>query len=249
LKQKELDQTEILNKKDQEIELLKLNTADELDQMKDEFERKFSEFEAESTDKMAEYDMQKNSELEMLANEFNRQKGLDFQGLEEKLRREYEAQVLSQNLGVKTLEDQLVSVTTEKHREVVELTNNFNLKMEELKNSDKSEILNEKLQQEMLKNSALEEKLNKLMSEMVDGKDLPNGDKLKEASASDDKMIIEQLKISNEKLLEEIGRLQQRNYETNSMYSSTFLNDSMQSRGFVADTPERRSHRLNNKQG
>jgi hypothetical protein len=88
------------------------------------------------------------------------------------------------------------------------------------------------------------------MSELVDHKDLPNGDKLREDSSNDDKMIIDQLRISNEKLLEEIGRLQQRNYETNSMYSSTFLNDSMQSKGFGADTPERRSHRLgNNKQG
>lgn len=54
------------------------------------------------------------------------------------------------------LEDQLVSVTTEKHREVLELTQNFNSKMEELKSSDKSGVLNEKLQKEMLRNQALE---------------------------------------------------------------------------------------------
>lgn len=244
-----MDQTEILNKKDQEIELLKSNATEGLELMKMEFDQKFSDMDAENTEKMVEYDMKKNSELERIADDFNRQKGLDMQHLEEKLREEFLAQTKSEKLAVHTLEEQLVSVTTEKHREVLELTNNFNVKMGELKNSDKSEILNEKLQQEMLKNSALGEKLEKLMSEMVDGKDLPNGDKLKEASAGDDKMIIEQLKISNEKLLEEIGRLQQRNYETNSMYSSCFLNDSMQSKGFAADTPERRSHRLNNKQG
>ena len=199
---------------------------------------------------MAECDILKNSELERLAEGLGRQKSVEIQDLEAKLRQEFALHAQQQNLNVGMLEDQLVSVTTEKHREVLELTQNFNSKMEELKSSDKSGVLNEKLHQEMLRNQALEEKLEKLMSEMVDHKDLPNGDKLRENSSNDDKMIIEQLRISNEKLLEEIGRLQQRNYETNSMYSQSFLNDSMQSRGIGLDTPERRSHRLgNNKQG
>lgn len=156
LKEKELDQTEILNKKDQEMEILKIKTAQDLERIAEEFGEKISDLESENCMKLAEFDIQKNSELERLAEGLAAQKSVEIQDLEAKLRQEFTLQAQQQNLNVSMLEDQLVTVTTEKLREVLELTQNFNSKMEELKSSDKSEVLNEKLHQEMLRNQALE---------------------------------------------------------------------------------------------